>query len=427
MANRTAVMESKQAVEAPDRPPKVRPLANRNFRLLWIGESVSLFGDQFYLIALPWLVFQLTGSALVFGTLLMVAGIPRAVFMLYGGVVTDRFSARTVMIVSNWLRLALTVLLLLLVAGQVVHVGLLFVIEFGFGLVDAFFYPAYRAVIPLIVEPDGLQASNALHQGTSQLVQTAGPAIAGEMVRRVGVVVSFAFDAFTFLFTSIMLLMMSPAALPRQEAHPEGMQKRRRALDEIGALLTYVRHDAFLSRLILVVATINLVFAGPLIVGAATLGKVRFSVEGSAAFGAMLSTFSVGSMIGALASASVRSRWIGVISLLLLAVQGLLMVGLAFAPTLLIACIIMALMGLGAGFGSVSLITLTQKRVAKEMMGRFMSLIALAEVGLVPISNALAGILADANVALMYVLGGTLLTLTTLLALMSPTMRRGEA
>src|SRR5690349_3917589 len=79
-------------------PVRVRPLANLSFRLLWMGEGVSLLGDQFYIVALPWLVFQMTGSLLAFGTILMVEGIPRAVFMLVGGVLTDRFSPRSMMI-----------------------------------------------------------------------------------------------------------------------------------------------------------------------------------------------------------------------------------------------------------------------------------------------------------------------------------------
>src|SRR5713226_3608991 len=83
------------------------PLSVRNFRLLWIGESISLLGDQFYMIALPWLVLQLTGSALALGTVMALAGIPRAVFMLLGGALVDRFSPRSVMIASNVARLAL--------------------------------------------------------------------------------------------------------------------------------------------------------------------------------------------------------------------------------------------------------------------------------------------------------------------------------
>src|SRR5215468_5554311 len=81
------------------------PLSVRNFRLLWIGEGISLLGDQFYLIALPWLVLQLTGSALALGTVLALASIPRALFMLIGGAFVDRYSPRSVMFASNFARL----------------------------------------------------------------------------------------------------------------------------------------------------------------------------------------------------------------------------------------------------------------------------------------------------------------------------------
>src|SRR3954463_9223304 len=91
------------------------PLSVRNFRLLWIGEGISLLGDQFYMIALPWLVLQVTGSALALGTVMALAGIPRALFMLLGGAFVDRFSPRAVMMTSNFARLVLVGLLSVLV------------------------------------------------------------------------------------------------------------------------------------------------------------------------------------------------------------------------------------------------------------------------------------------------------------------------
>jgi hypothetical protein len=196
-------------------------------------------------------------------------------------------------------------------------------------------------------------------------------------------------------------------------------------LGEIGDMLAYVRRDALLPILILVIAAVNLLFAGPLIVGTATLGRVRF-VEGSAAFGAMLSAFGIGMLIGMLVAGAVQSKRAGLISLLLVAVQGVLMVGVGYAATLYISCGLLALMGFGAGFGNITVITMTQKRVSRDMMGRFMSLIVLAEVGLTPISNAVAGMLADWNVTMLFVLAGSLLTLTALLAATNRTIRTGE-
>jgi MFS family permease len=356
----------------------------------------------------------------------MVAGVPRAVFMLIGGVVTDRFLPRTVMIVSNLLRLGITVLLTLIVAGQAIQLWMLYVIAFCFGVVDAFFHPAYRAMIPIIVDEDNLQASNSLMQAASQLVQIVGPGVAGVLMLSTGMVLSFAFDAATFLFTSIMLLLMRPMALPQKQTDTEVAPKRRGMLAEIGEMFAYIRHDQLLTTLILVVAAINLLFVGPLVVGSATLSKIRFA-EGSAAYGAMLSTFSIGVLIGTLTAGAVRLKRAGLVSLLLVAAEGVFMVGVGYAPTLSLACGLWLLIGFGAGFGSLNFITLTQKRVAKDMMGRFMSLIVLTEVGLTPISNALAGLLADLNVTALFVVAGTLLTLTTLLATMNSNLRSSEA
>jgi Transmembrane secretion effector len=421
MSNQTDMIGLSPVAETPAHSTRIRPLVNRNFRLLWMGESVSLLGDQFYFIALPWLVFQMSGSALAFGTILMVAGIPRAVFMLVGGVMTDRFSPRAVMLVSNLLRLVITVLLALVVASQMIELWMLYLMAFCFGVVDAFFHPAYRAIIPLIVDEDGLQASNSILHGTSQLVEIIGPGVAGLLLRGVGVALSLAFDAITFLFTSILLLLMHPKRADR-DISPQ----RRGILNEIGEMFAYVRHDQLLMTLILVVAAINLLFVGPLVVGSAALSRVRFA-EGAAAYGAMLSTFSIGALIGTVTAGVVRLKQPGLVSLLLVAVEGVFMVGVGYAPTLVLACVLWLPIGFGAGFGSINFITLTQKRVARNMLGRFMSLIGLTEVGLTPISNALAGVLADWNVTALFVVAGVLLSCITLLAATNSTLRSGEA
>ena len=425
MVNQTQVLTRTPEDAAPRRKEWILPLENRNFRLLWMGETVSLFGDQFYFIALPWLVFQITGSALAFGTILMTAGIPRAVFMLIGGVITDRFSPRNVMIVSNLCRLVIMILLTLIVTSQAFELWMLYVIAFCFGTVDAFFHPAYRAIIPTIVNEDNLLASNSVMQGAAQLVQIVGPGVAGLVVRSAGMALSFAFDAFTFFFTSIMIWMMHPITTRRSQTGPEAISKQANVLAEIGEMLSYILQDKLLTTLILVVAAINLFFVGPLIVGSAALSQTRF-VQGSVAYGAMLSSFAIGALVGTLTAGAVHIKQAGVISLLLVSAEGMFMIGIGCTSYLPITCILWLLTGLGAGFGSLNFITLTQRRVAKPLMGRFMSLIALTEVGFVPISNALAGILADWNVTALFVLAGALLAVIALLAAMNGNLRSSE-
>src|SRR5262249_7178902 len=95
----TAPAAAPEAV--PASPPQVRhPITVRHYRNLWLGATISLLGDQFYLVALPWLVLEITKSSVALGTMLMTAAIPRAVFLLIGGAVIDRFSARRVMMTT---------------------------------------------------------------------------------------------------------------------------------------------------------------------------------------------------------------------------------------------------------------------------------------------------------------------------------------
>src|SRR6185503_8115053 len=89
------------------RAPKIpgrRPLASRDFRLLFVGQAISMIGDQFYLLALPWLVLQMTGSNLAVGTIMMAATIPRMIFLLVGGAVSDWVSPHKLMVASNAFR-----------------------------------------------------------------------------------------------------------------------------------------------------------------------------------------------------------------------------------------------------------------------------------------------------------------------------------
>src|SRR5262249_18364972 len=139
-------------------------LLNRNFRLLWIGQGTSLLGDQFYLIALPWLVLKITGDPLALGTVLALAGIPRALFMLVGGAATDRLSPGTIMLVSDGLRLVLTLLLALLVLTGSTQMWMLYVMALVLGLVSGFFVPAAGSILPRLIDRQDLQPGNALTQ-----------------------------------------------------------------------------------------------------------------------------------------------------------------------------------------------------------------------------------------------------------------------
>jgi hypothetical protein len=109
---------------------------------VWIGESIALLEDQFYLMALTWLVLSPTGNPLAFGTMLAMAGIPRALFILAGGALYDRFTPRRLMINSNLARMILPGLLVTMVLTKLIQLWMFYTSALSFGLVDAFFLPA---------------------------------------------------------------------------------------------------------------------------------------------------------------------------------------------------------------------------------------------------------------------------------------------
>lgn len=164
------------------RPSFLQMLDLRDFRLLWFSQAVGRLGDQFYLVALPWLVLKLTGDPLAMSLVLATASIPRALFMLVGGALTDRFSSRQVMLSSFLLRLVIVSLLAGLVLTGIIELWMLYVFAFLFGLVDAFYYPALNSSVPQLVDQEQLQTGNALIQGAGQLSLFAGPFLAGALI-----------------------------------------------------------------------------------------------------------------------------------------------------------------------------------------------------------------------------------------------------
>jgi MFS family permease len=408
--------------------PLWQPLALRDFRLLWFGQSVSLLGDQFYLVALPWLTLQLTGSSLALGTVLMTAAIPRAVFMLVGGAVSDRFSPRTLMLVSNVIRAVVVALITGLVWQHAIQLWHLYLFALVFGLVDAFFYPAFMSIVPLLVNKDRLEAGNALLGGTAQLSGLIGPAPAGLLISAVGLGAAFAVNTATFTFAALMFLLMrtgNRSVDPQQD----DQIKRSEPVTATGLIrsihegLRYAWHDPVTRGMLFMVAAIDFSFVGPFIVGVASLANRHFA-GGATAFGTMLSTWGGGALLGAIIAGSIgRPRRRGVLLLTICGILGPLLALIGFAPNVVWACIVIGAMGSGAGFLNVVSMAWLQGKTEPQMLGRVMSLVMFASQGLAPFSYAIAGALADLHVTIMFAAAGAIIVLATAFATTSRQMR----
>ncbi len=400
-------------------------LSLRDFRLLWLGESVSLLGDQFYIIALPWLTLQLTGSGLVLGTILMAAGIPRLVFMLVGGAVVDRMSPRPVMFASNLVRFGLTAALTALVISHALQVWMLYLIAIGFGLVDAFFHPAYLAMLPRLLQSHQLEAGNAILQGTGQVMQFIGAAPAGVIVAALGMGAAFGFDAITFLVAALMIQMIKGSRqVAFTDSNPDANRLRPRAvLASMVDGVRLVRHDPVLPTIMVVFAGINLCLLGPIDVGIPLLVRVRFASEGAAGVGTIFSAFGAGSLLGALIGGALPTWRFGVMMIVIEAAVSVALAMIGVVESLVAVVILAGLMGLGIGYVSVLGMARLQRMVPQEALGRFMGMFMMVTLGLVPISNAVAGAAADVNLTLTFGIGGGLAVLICVWALMKPVIR----
>jgi MFS family permease len=407
-------------------------LGNRDFRLLWIGEGVSVLGDHFYMIALPWLVLQLTGDSLAMGTVLALAAIPRALLMLVGGALTDRFSPRSLMLASNAARFLLVSLLTGLVLAGRVEMWMLYTLAILFGVADAFFYPAQSSMAPQLVKKDHLQVANSLIHGTMMLAMLAGPVLAGLLIALLGdghsegssmrgIAAALGLDALTFLVSLITLLFIKMKRVT-SSAVSENI------LESIRSGLNFVWNDTPLRAFFFVVAAVTFFFNGPFNIGVPILADTRFA-EGAVAYGTILSTWGAGSLAGmALAGMLPRPnpKRMGAILLGLVSLMGIGLALLGVSSSMIFAAAIGLLLGTVNGYINVFFTTWVQSRAPKAFLGRLMSLLMFASTGLFPVSMALSGAASRVNVTMLLTVSGAIVALLGILMTLNPAVRAME-
>jgi MFS family permease len=400
------------------RIPILSPLLKRNFRLLWIGESISLLGDQFHFIALSWLTLQITGSGLALGTVLMVGAIPRAIFMLFGGALSDLISPRRIMIISNICRAIIVAIIAFMVFFEVVELWHLYLLSITFGIADSFFHPAFNALIPRVVEKDKLEAGNAILRGTHELSFLIGSAPAGLLISAVGIDLAFGIDSVSFVLAAIILSMMTrtkgKTVLSADEYHVSNKPIRlKNVISDIREGVKYVFSKPAFRAFILAIAVIDFCFAGPIDVGLAWLSDNRF-VGGATAFGIVLSSFGGGAVIGTIIAGTVKFKRRGLLLALIGCLAGIGLGIYGIVPNVFTAAILSAVIGVGVGIFNIVLITWFQRESPSRMIGRVMSLLMFASVGVMPFSFAISGMLVDIHAPIMFAVAGGITFITCL-------------
>lgn len=405
-----------------ERHPMLRVLSNRDFLLLWIGATTSILGSQFTLIALPWLVLQLTGDPLTLGLVMALTGLPRAIFMLVGGVISDRFSPRVILVVCDWLNFLLTGLAAALVFTGMLQIWMLYIYSLLTGLLSGFVIPAANSVVPSLVPEEDLQAGNSISMGSSQLAGFVGPVLAGVIIgiyaeSMMGIAVALGVDAVTFVFSAFLLGLI------------RGGRKQQASKDEdiwssIRIGWNYLWGNSGLRFMFIVVAAINFLFVGPLLVGIPVLADQRLA-EGARAFGLLMSAYSGGNLAGYILAGVLprpKGKVFSAFVIGLFVMFGLVLAALGWITNTWMDFALMLILGIGNGYISLIMITWMQQKTPKDMLGRVMSMLMLASMGLVPLSQAVSGAIIKWNLTGLFMAAGGLILVMSGWAALQPAL-----
>jgi MFS family permease len=420
---------------APPAAPARRSLfANRDFSLLFGGSSISAFGDQFTLVALPWLVLKLTGSPAALGVVLAVMAFPRAAFMLIGGAVVDRMSPRRVLLGARAANAACIVILAALVLAGAIQMWMIYLLALGIGLSTAFAYPASSAILPQLVKLDQLRPANAAFMGMRQLSMIGGPVLAGFVIAlgarhqasaqalpdASGLGTAFGIDAVTFVFSLASLAMIRIHG----DSHPP--EKKTGVFASIAAGVRYVWADVPLRAFVIYASFVSVFVGGPIQVGLPVLADTRLDL-GAASLGILMTANGAGMLAGSfltgLAQRAMRGH-LGVMVLCFDSLAGLTLAALTLVHTTWFGAALLLCTGLLGGIVQIAIFTWIQQRVSQAMMGRAMSILMFTFMGLGPLSAAAAGaLLKIISLAELFGIAGLALTAIALCCLASPQMR----
>jgi MFS family permease len=362
----------------------LRPLRIRDFALLWTGATVSLLGDGIFVVAIAWQVYEISNSPGALSLVGVAWTLPLAVFLLAGGVVSDRFDRRRVMIAADILRaVAVGAIAVLSLTG---HLRLWHLIGLAvvYGSGEAFFGPAFSAIVPQIVPRRLLLEANSLDQFIRPFAfRLLGPAVGGWLVAAFGAGTAFAIDGVTFLASAVAVALMAPRPLVREGASS--------VIGELREGFRFVRAHTWLWGTLIAAAVSLLAFWGP--VEVLLPYRIRNELGGGADdFGYVLAVGGVGSIVAAvlLGQRGMPRRHITVMYATWVA-GGFMLAGFGLATALWHAMAVSFLQGGLFTAGLVIWGTLMHALVPTRLLGRVTSLDWFVSTSLVPVSFALTG------------------------------------
>ena len=365
------------------------------------------YGAEALLIVLLTLT-ALDGGAGGITAVLVAQGVPRAVLLPFGGLVSDKFGAAKVAPITAAVRAVLLVgLAVAVLSASETPILLLVVAGALLGVVDAISYPASMALVPAVAPKDSLAKVNSGISGIESVGDLVGPAAAAGLYAAIGPGASLGVVAALALVSAIGFAVLARTGVPKEES----VEITPGAFFEG---LRFAWGEQAIRRPLVGLAAAGLLLVGPVMVGGAVMAEERFGDR--AELGFILAGFGVGSLIGLGLAPRLSRRYSPVVPSAAGLGLGLGLVGMAFAPTVILAGAAAVLMGLVVGASWVAFVTWIQERTPGPMRGRMMSIVAFAFLALDPLSYAVAGVLLPLGFQMAMLVPGALLAVIALIS-----------
>ncbi len=354
----------------------------RDFRLMWIGACTSSIGTWMQIVAQGWLIYRLSHSAFLLALDQFLGGIPIFLFSLIGGVVADRVERRRILLGSQYVQMATATLLTILVATDLVHVWHILCLSFISGLAQAFGGPAYQALIPTLVEKDDMPNAIALNSIQFNVAVMVGPALAGQALAKLGEKWCFGLNALSFLAPIVSLSIISARFLPAKTTETMFASLKQG--------IQFARKQTSMEALILLAFCMT-ALGMPMRTYIPVFVKDIFH-RGPETYGNLLALMGLGSIFGSLTIATAGNfKRKGRVALFALICLGAGISGFAISKSVPLSGVLLVIVGASmmAVFATVS--SLVQLITTNEMRGRVMSVYNVAFRGGMPMGNLLSG------------------------------------
>lgn len=364
-----------------------RSFRYRNYRLFFGGQSISLIGTWMQRIAMPWLVYHITGSALLLGIVSFAGQVPTFLLAPVAGVLTDRWNRYYVLIAAQVLAMIQAVVFTILFYAGVLQMWHIIILSIVWGIFNAFDVPSRHSfVVDMVQGREDLGNAIALNSLMFNGARLIGPSVAGIMLASAGEGICFLLNAVSYLFVIGSLLIMK---VDKPEIHRSGNP----ITAELKEGFIYAFGFPPIKHIIILLAIVS-IMSMPYVVLMPVFAKEILQGD-SRTFGFLMGAAGFGALIGGIYLASKRTLLrLGSIIPFAAAVFGAGAIGLSFSKSLLLSLLLMVIAGLGLMLHTASSNTILQTITDDDKRGRIMSLYTMAIMGTAPFGSLIAGSLA---------------------------------